>query len=115
MLYPGSNTTGSANVSLSPSGTLNYFQNFMGDMKLNGQLYLGNGSATYKMPMMAGSKKFTFKPESNVSWSGDIMMKSIQSYSELKVGVIYPLLRARAAGNIYFPFPVVCLRSQSRA
>lgn len=73
VLYPGSNTTGSANVSLSPSGTLNYFQNFMGDMKLNGQLYLGNGSATYKMPMMAGSKKFTFKPESNVSWSGDIM------------------------------------------
>ncbi len=69
---PGSATTGSGKVELSPSGTLNYFQNYMGDMRLNGQLTLGNGYVRYSVPMV-GEKKFVFDPNSNVQWSGDLM------------------------------------------
>lgn len=69
---PGTATTGNGKVELSPSGTLNYFQNFMGDMRLNGQLLLGNGYVRYSVPMV-GEKKFVFNPNSSVLWSGDIM------------------------------------------
>lgn len=63
---------GSGKVQLSPSGSLNYFQNFMGDMTLNGQLFLGSGSARYKIPVM-GEKTFTFDPQSYLLFNGDIM------------------------------------------
>ncbi|MDE6578880.1 MAG: translocation/assembly module TamB, partial [Muribaculaceae bacterium] len=69
---PGTATTGNGKVEISPSGTLNYFQNYMGDMRLNGQLNIGNGYAKYAVPVV-GEKKFTFDPESYVQWSGDIM------------------------------------------
>lgn len=64
--------TGSGKAELSPSGELNYFQNYMGDMRLNGQLNLGEGFVSYSIPLM-GNKKFTFDPNSYVLWNGDIM------------------------------------------
>ncbi|MDO4336208.1 MAG: translocation/assembly module TamB domain-containing protein [Bacteroidales bacterium] len=69
---PGTATTGSGKVQINPSGTLNYFQNYMGDMRLNGQLDLGDGYARYNVPLM-GEKKFVLKPSSYVLWNGDLM------------------------------------------
>lgn len=77
-ITPGTRVTvnlsdnGTDKVELTPSGTLNYYQNFMGDMTLNGQLFLGNGFARYKIPVM-GQKTFTFAPQSSVAFTGDIM------------------------------------------
>ncbi|MDE6742229.1 MAG: translocation/assembly module TamB [Muribaculaceae bacterium] len=59
-------------VECNPSGTLNYFQNYVGDMKLNGTLYTGNGYANYNIPLI-GKKSFTFDQNSHITWSGDIM------------------------------------------
>lgn len=63
---------GTDRVQLSPSGTLNYFQNYMGDMRLNGQLNIGNGFARYAIPVV-GERSFTFNPDSYVLWNGDIL------------------------------------------
>lgn len=63
---------GSGNVELQPSGNLNYFQNYMGDMKLNGKLYLGQGFVKYAVPMVF-DKKFDVDANSNVSWTGDVL------------------------------------------
>lgn len=77
-ISPGTQATvllsgnGRDRVELQPSGTLNYFQNFMGDMRLNGTLTLGNGFARYNIPVI-GEKKFTFVPSSSVIWGGNIM------------------------------------------
>ena len=49
---PGTATTGSGKVQLSPSGSLDYFQNYMGDMRLNGQIDLGDGYARYSIPIV---------------------------------------------------------------
>ncbi len=65
-------TNGTDKVELSPSGTLNYFQNYMGDMRLNGQLSLGEGFARYNVPVV-GEKKFTLTQPSYVLWNGDMM------------------------------------------
>ncbi len=59
-------------VECNPSGTLNYFQNYVGDMKLNGTLYTGSGYAYYNI-LLLGKKNFTFNQNSHISWSGDIM------------------------------------------
>lgn len=85
VIYPGSQAIGSAKVELSPNGTLNYFQNYMGDMRLNGQLFLGDGYVNYSMPMMAGSKKFTFNPESYVQWAGELMNPSLNINASDKI------------------------------
>lgn len=89
VIYPGSATTGTAKVEISPSGSVNYFQNYMGDMRLNGQIYIGNGYAKYSMPIV-GEKKFVFNPESYVQFNGDIMNPSfnIQATDEVKASVI---------------------------
>lgn len=75
-------------VELSPSGTLNYFQNFMGDMRLNGTLTLGEGFARYNVPVM-GEKKFDFEPQSTITFNGDIMNPTfnIQAYDNIKANV----------------------------
>lgn len=73
VIYPGSQTTGSGKGLLHPSGNLNYFQNYMGDMRLNGQVILGEGYVNYSMPMWTGSKRFDFIPSSFVRWNGDLM------------------------------------------
>ena len=89
VIYPGSTTTGSAKVEIEPSGTLNYFQNYMGDMRLNGQLYIGNGFASYSMPIV-GEKKFVFNPASYVMFNGDIMNPSfnISATDDVKASVV---------------------------
>lgn len=89
VIYPGSTTTGNAKVEISPSGNLNYFQNYMGDMRLNGQVYIGNGYARYSMPIV-GDKRFNFNPESYVQWNGDILNPSfnISAVDNVKASVI---------------------------
>lgn len=86
---PGSATTGNGKVELSPSGTLNYFQNFMGDMRLNGQLTLGNGYVRYSVPMV-GEKKFVFDPNSSVQWNGDLMnpVLNISATDDVKANLL---------------------------
>lgn len=81
--------TGSGKVELSPSGELNYFQNYMGDMRLNGQLNLGNGYVSYSIPLM-GNKKFTFEPNSYVLWNGDIMNPTlnVKATDEVKANIL---------------------------
>ena len=94
-ITPGTQVTvnlsdnGTDKVQLSPSGTLNYFQNFMGDMSLNGQLYLGNGFARYNVPVM-GQKTFTFDPQSNVLFNGDVMnpVLNIKATDTMKATVV---------------------------
>lgn len=79
---------GTDRVELSPSGNLNYFQNFMGDMRLNGQLMLGNGFARYSIPVV-GEKMFTFNPSSSVTWNGDLMNPTlnIKATDQVKANV----------------------------
>ncbi len=74
---PGTATTGSGKVQLSPSGSLDYFQNYMGDMRLNGQIDLGDGYARYSIPIV-GEKKFTFNPESYIQWNGELMNPTLR-------------------------------------
>ena len=89
VIYPGSTTTGSAKVEIQPSGQLSYFQNYLGDMRLNGQVYLGNGFASYSMPIV-GEKKFVFNPESYVMFQGDLMNPSfnISATDDVRASVI---------------------------
>lgn len=63
---------GTDKVQLTPTGSLNYFQNFMGDMRLNGQLNIGDGFVRYSVPMI-GELMFTFQPDSYVLWNGAVM------------------------------------------
>lgn len=65
-------TNGTDKVTLTPTASLNYFQNYMGDMTLNGTLTLGDGFVRYAVPVM-GEKMFTFNPTSTVSWNGPVM------------------------------------------
>ncbi len=76
-------------VQLHPSGTVNFFRNFMGDMTLNGQLFLGNGVANYKLPVM-GQKEFTFNPQSYITFNGDMMNPTlgIKATDLIKANVI---------------------------
>lgn len=89
VIYPGSTTTGSAKVEIQPSGQLTYFQNYLGDMRLNGQVYLGNGFASYSMPIV-GEKKFVFDPNSYVMFQGDLMNPSfnIDATDDVRASVI---------------------------
>ena len=89
VIYPGTTTTGNAKVEISPSGSLSYFQNYMGDMRLNGQLYIGNGYARYSMPIV-GEKKFTFNPDSYVLWNGELLNPTlhISATDEVKASII---------------------------
>lgn len=81
--------SGGGKVQLSPSGTLNFFQNFMGDMTLNGELMLGNGYAKYKVPVI-GEKNFVFNPQSYVQFNGDIMnpILNIDATENMRASVV---------------------------
>lgn len=85
---PGTQITGSAEATIHPSGELNYFQNFMGDMRLNGQLNLGQGKVKYAL-MKVKSYEFKIEPSSYVHWSGDVMnpMLSINCSDDIKASV----------------------------
>ncbi|MCH5227136.1 MAG: translocation/assembly module TamB domain-containing protein [Muribaculaceae bacterium] len=89
VIYPGSTTTGSAKVEIQPSGNLTYFQNYLGDMRLNGQIFTGNGFASYSMPIV-GEKKFVFEPTSYVQFQGDLMNPSfnIKAWDNVRASVI---------------------------
>lgn len=65
-------TNGTDKVQLTPYGQLTYFQSYMGDMRLNGQLNLGTGFARYAIPVV-GEKRFDIEPDSYISWGGDIL------------------------------------------
>lgn len=80
---------GSGKVLLHPSGTVNVFRNFMGDMTLNGQLYLGEGFVNYKIPVM-GQKEFTFNPASYVLFNGDMMnpVLNIKATDNIRASVV---------------------------
>lgn len=77
-ITPGTKVTvnlsgnGTDKVQISPSGSLNYYQNYMGDMSLNGQLNLGSGLARYKVQVI-GEKSFDINPSSYVAFSGNMM------------------------------------------
>lgn len=65
-------TNGTDKVQLNPYGSLTYTQNYMGDMRLNGNLFLGTGFARYSV-MLVGQKTFSFEPGSYIGWNGDVM------------------------------------------
>ncbi len=76
-------------VDVQPSGTLSYFQNYMGDMKLNGELFTGQGLVKYTLPVVGIAKTFNFDPESSITWTGDIMNPRlhIMAYDPVKANV----------------------------
>lgn len=77
-ITPGTQVTvnlqdnGTSKAQISPSGNLNFFQNFMGDMRLNGSLTLGNGMARYNVPLI-GERTVTINPNSAVTWYGNVL------------------------------------------
>lgn len=75
---------GTDKVTLSPYGTLSYTQNYMGDMRLNGSLFLGTGFVRYGIPMI-GEKTFNFDQGSYVNWSGDFMNPALHIYTTDRV------------------------------
>lgn len=82
------NSGGNNKVFMQPSGTLSFYQNYMGDMSLNGQLLLGEGYARYSLPVV-GEKNFTFKQGSFVQWNGAVMnpILNVEAYNNMKVNV----------------------------
>ncbi len=85
---PGTLATGNGKVDIEPNGTLNYFQNYMGDMRLNGQLNIPAGDAEYSLPIR--SLHLSLQPSSYVRWSGDIMnpQLNIAAVDELKTNLL---------------------------
>lgn len=81
-------TNSNDRVELQPSGTLNFYQNFLGDQRLNGTLNLGNGFARISVPVM-GEKMFTLNQGSSVTWGGALMNPNlnISAVDELRANV----------------------------
>lgn len=71
---------GSGRVQMAPSGTLTFFQNYMGDRTLNGTLMLGDGFVRYVVAGLV-EKKFDFEPSSTVSWSGQMMNPTLNIHA----------------------------------
>lgn len=65
-------TNGTDKVEVTPTANLHYYQNYMGDMSLNGTLVLGQGFARYSVPVI-GEKMFEFDPSSSITWNGNVM------------------------------------------
>lgn len=110
LLTGGSNATD--RVELQPTANLTYFQNYMGDMRLNGNLVLGQGFAKYSIPVV-GQKNFVFNPTSSITWSGDVLNPSfnISATDDMKANVtsgsnsrlVNFLVTLQAAGNLNSP------------
>lgn len=81
-------TNGTDKVELSPTANLHYFQNYMGDMTLNGTLTLGQGYARYSVPVV-GEKMFDFDPASTIVWNGNLMNPTLNvtATDEMKANV----------------------------
>lgn len=75
-------------VQLSPSGSLTYYQNYMGDVTVNGQIYSGNGMARYNVPLL-GEKTFILNPASYVLFNGNMMnpLFSVKATDNVKANV----------------------------
>ena len=82
----GTNATN--RVEIQPTAQLKYFQNYMGDMKLNGSITTGEGFVRYSIPVI-GEKKFVFDPQSHVVWGGDLMNPNlnISATDEMRANV----------------------------
>lgn len=80
--------TGTDKVEIAPTANLQYFQNYMGDMSLNGTLTLGEGFVRYNIPVL-GEKTFDFSPNSNIHWNGNVLNPTlnIQATDEVKANV----------------------------
>lgn len=103
--------TGTNKVQLSPSGSLTYTQNYMGDRRLNGTLFLGSGFARYSVPMI-GEKTFNFNDGSYVNWTGDLMNPAlhINATDHVKANVQQEGMNSRL---IYFDVGLSVLGSLS--
>ncbi len=80
--------SGSGKVELQPTANLTYFQNYMGDMRLNGNVTLGEGYVRYSIPVI-GEKRFQFDPASYVNWTGNVMNPQLHiiATDEMKANV----------------------------
>lgn len=107
------NNSGTNCVQLSPYGQLSYVQNYMGDMRLNGQMNLGSGFVRYSVPAL-GEKRFDIAKESYVAFNGDVMnptmsikasdeMKSVVSSGGNSSRVINFLVTVSATGTLSQP------------
>lgn len=85
---PGTLATGNGKVDIQPNGTLNYFQNYMGDMRLNGQLNVPEGDIDYSVTVR--SLHLSLLPTSYVRWRGELMnpQLNISAVDELKTNLL---------------------------
>ncbi len=81
-------TNGTDKVELAPTANLVYYQNYMGDMTLNGSLRLGDGFARYAVPVI-GEKMFVFDPASTITFNGPIdnPILDVKASDEVKANV----------------------------
>lgn len=79
---------GTDKVELAPTAQLTYFQNYMGDMSLNGTVTLGQGYVRYSVPVI-GEKMFNFDPASTITWRGNVMnpILNVTATDEMKANV----------------------------
>ncbi|MDE6007493.1 MAG: translocation/assembly module TamB [Muribaculaceae bacterium] len=79
---------GTDKVELAPTANLHYYQNYMGDMSLNGTLTLGEGFARYAVPVI-GEKTFKFNPSSTITWNGNVLdpILNVSATDEVKANV----------------------------
>lgn len=105
-------TNGTDRVEVAPTANLNYFQNYMGDMRLNGTVTTGAGFVRYSIPAI-GEKMFSFDPNSTIVWSGAVMNPTlnITATDDMKANVttsgnsrlVNFLITLRAAGTLERP------------
>lgn len=81
-------TNGTDKVELNPTANLHYYQNYMGDMSVTGNLILGQGYARYAIPVI-GEKMFDFEPQSSLTWTGNVLNPTlnITATDEMKANV----------------------------
>lgn len=81
-------TNGTDKVEVSPTANLTYFQNYMGDMSLNGVVTIGTGFVRYSIPVI-GEKMFNFDPASTITWNGNVMnpILNVTASDEVKANV----------------------------
>lgn len=81
-------SNGTDKVEVTPTASLHYFQNYMGDMSLNGTLTLGEGMVRYSVPVI-GEKTFEFNPQSHIVWNGNILdpILNIRATDEVKANI----------------------------
>lgn len=81
-------SNGTDKVEVTPTANLHYYQNYMGDMSLNGTLTVGEGLVRYSVPVI-GEKTFEFNPQSTISWNGNVLdpVLNVKATDEVKANV----------------------------